>query len=257
MPIASPCLTTEIRINDDVEFVPFAPEMVLEFDDGQLVIDRDRIRLGTSPACELRLPQGPLLHSVIRNEAGAVWIEAEQDSDLSVNWRNCRRMALRDGDVISVAGMDITIRQSAIQLIGDNATKLSEDVSQMSAEELCDQILSEQTEVDAFESKRLQGWQELIAAMKRAMAGDQSQNDSLNTAPAIAFSDDCERLLDQIREMSDLMNGRNQELDACEGELVAATALLQETHDRVSRQIEELLNQIGDVSTANTLRASA
>lgn len=255
MPIASPCLTTDVRFNDDAEIVP---EMVLEFDDGLLVIDRDRIRLGTSPMCELRLPEGPLLHSVIRNEAGAVWIEAEPDStELSVNWRNCRRMALRDGDVISLAGLDITIRRGVIPTATEDAAKLSEDITQMTAEELCDQILTEQSEVDAFESKRLQGWQELIASMKRAMAGDQSLAESLNAAPAVAFSDDCERLLDQIREMSDLMNGRTQELDACEGELVAATALLQETHDRVSHQIEELLNQIGDVSQTNALRASA
>ena len=53
--------------------------------------------------------------------------------------------------------------------------------------------------------------------------------------------------------MSDLFISKAQ----AENDLLAATSLLQETQDRVSRQIEELLDQIGDVSQPNELRASA
>ena len=97
-----------------------------------------------------------------------------------------------------------------------------------------------------------------MSAIKDVATADQSPLcETLNNSPAVDFSDDCERLLVQIREMSDMMNGRTQQLDDCEDELLAATALLQETQDRVSAQIEELLDQIGESSIPNELRASA
>ena len=254
MPTALSYPTTEIQSDIDSEI---ELEMVLEFDDRLLVVDHDRIRIGSGPMCEIRLPRGPLLHSVIRTEAGVVWIEADDDSaDLTVNWRTCRRMALRDGDVISVDGCDITVLSRPASSVEDDAARRTEDATQLTAEELCDRILSEQSVVDEFDSSRLNGWQKLMAAIKAAAGRFPAAE--MDNSPAVEFSGDCERLLDQIREMSEMMSGRTLELDACENDLLAATSLLQETQDRVSRQIEELLDQIGDVSQPNELlRASA
>ena len=139
----------------------------------------------------------------------------------------------------------------------DDAARRTEDITQLTAEDLCDRILSEQSVVDEFESSRLNGWQKLMAAIRTTAVAIQFPPAELDNSPAVEFSDDCERLLDQIREMSEMMSGRTRELDACESDLLAATSLLQETQDRVSRQIEELLDQIGDVSQPNELRASA
>ena len=256
MPTVLSCSTTDGQINNNAEK---NVELVLEFEDHSLVVDQDRIRIGSSPLCEIRFSQGPLLHSVIRAEEGVAWIEADDATlDLTVNWRNCRRMALREGDVISVLGHDITVHYRLAHSFMDDAARLANDIVQLTAEELCDQILSEQTAVDEFESSRLNGWQKLMSAIKDVATADQSPLcETLNNSPAVDFSDDCERLLVQIREMSDMMNGRTQQLDDCEDELLAATALLQETQDRVSAQIEELLDQIGESSIPNELRASA
>lgn len=252
MPTALPCLTTNSRSHRTAE-----SNLVLESDDRTLVIDRDRIRIGSSPLCEIQLTEGPALHSIIRVEAGVAWIEADDTvTDLMVNWKNCRRMALRNDDVILVPGQEFTVReQSTIAMEGDVA--LAEQITDLSAEELCDRILSEQSAVDEFESSRFDGVKKLMAAIKQVAEADHSATHILDTAPAVEFSDDCERLLEQIREMSEMMTGRTQELDQCEGELIAATSLLQETQERVSRQIEELLDQIADVSPATELRASA
>jgi hypothetical protein len=255
MPTALSCPPVEFRFEHGSEI---EPELVLEFDDRLLAVDRERIRIGSGAMCEIRLPRGPVLHSVIRSEAGAVWIEAEEDStDLTVNWRTCRRLALRDGDVITVAGCDISVLSRPAGTIDDDAATTTGDISQLTAEELCDRILAEQSAVDEFESSRLNGWQRLKAAIKAVAVADRFHAEALDNSPAAGFSDDCERLLDQIREMSEMMSGRTQELDACESELLAATSLLQETQDRVSRQIEELLNQIGDVPRTTELRVSA
>ncbi len=254
MPTALSCLTPEVRSDKAENKV----ELVLELEDRSLVVDRDQIRIGSSPLCEVRLSKGPLLHSVIRAEAGVVWIEADDETvDLTVNWRTCRRMALRDGDVISVAGHDITVHNRSTHSFADDAARLAEDIAQLTAEELCDRVLSEQSAVDEFESSRLRGWQKLMSAIRDVAATDQALADPLDNSPAVEFSDDCDRLLDQIREMSEMMNGRTLQLDDCETELLAATALLQETQDQVSAQIEDLLDQIGESSIPHELRASA
>ena len=235
-----------------------AAQFTLEFDEGSMVIDRDQIRVGSSPVCEIHLLEGPLLHSVIRTEAGAVWIEtADEAAELNVNWRACRRMALRDGDVISICGMDMTVRDAATYSAQVGAVELVEDITQLTADELCDRILSEQSAVDQFEEGRLKGMQKLMEAMKAVIAAEPATSELLPTAPAVEFSDECQRLLDQIHEMSEMMNGRTRELDLCENELVAATELLEETQDRVSRQIETLLDQIGEAAVPSELRASA
>jgi len=239
-------------ISSDNEF-----RLVLELDDRALIIDRNQIRIGTSPACEIRLSQGPLLHSVIHHEAGVVWIEADQETaDLLVNWRTCRRMALRDGDVISAAGEDITFRHSPVRTMEEDAGRIVGEITQLTAEELCDRILVEQTAVDEFDVQRLDGWQKLMSAI-RDVAVEIPQGDVQNPVPTIEISDECERLLAQIREMSEVIEGRSRDLEQCESGLMAASALMQEAQDRVSQQIEELLNQMSSATESTELRASA
>jgi predicted SprT family Zn-dependent metalloprotease len=253
MPSASSCLPAVVNTPHPAN-VDYS--IVLELDDRSVVVDRELFRIGSSPVCEIRLSDGPLLHSVIRMEAGIVWIEVDQAAEeLNVNWRACRRMALRDGDVISVPGQDITVHHQPLT-VADLAAQSADQITQLTAEELCDQILSEQAAVDEFESAQRTGWRKLMAAIRQVATTEQIAGES-DSAPAIEFSDDCERVLEQIREVSQMMNGRTQVLDLCESELVTATALLQESQDRVSRQIEDLLDQIGDASMVNELRASA
>lgn len=227
----------------------------LEFADCSLSIDHDGIRIGSSVVCDIQLAEGPALNSIVRAEEGVIWIEADIDcNQLVVNGRSCRRMALRDGDVISVPGVEITVRQRPASSIEDDAADLVGEISRLTAEELCDRILSEQSSVDEFELGRLAGWHKLMSAIKAThyqLATQAAESTSLES------TQDYERLLEQIHDMSEMMNGRTEELDNCESELVAATSLLQETQDRVSRQIEELLDQIGDTTQPGELRVSA
>lgn len=241
------------RSESDLPMEIYSIELV-HADGSCSVVDRDMLRIGMSEICEIQLASGPLLHSVIHNEAGVVWIEADADAlELLVNGRNCRRMALRDGDVIDAAGLRMTLRFRTVmapEMINNGISGLS----QMSADQLCDRILEEQTEVDAFESATRQGWQNLMAAM-RAVHGSNALPEEMPTVEET--TDECERLLDQIRELSEMMNGRTEEIAEREAELAAATTLLNETHDRVSLQIEELLEQFGEIPHTGEMRASA
>lgn len=233
----------------------FAMELV-HSDGSSIIVDRDTLRIGVSEICEIPIAQGPLLHSVIHSESGIIWIEADgETAELFVNGRRCRRMALREGDLINAAGLEMTLRFRN-SLTADEQTSEIKDLTQMSAEELCDRIVEEQAEVDAFESARQQGWQNLMSAIKALQVSDPPASD----LPAPEFDEPteaCERLMDQIREMSEMMNGRSLELDESEAELVAATALLHETQDRISVQIEELFEQFSDLPHPVELRASA
>jgi len=230
--------------------------VTLEFEDCAVVVDQAAVRIGSSVVCDIQLPDGPALNCVVRAEAGVVWIEAEENSELAINGRPCRRMALREGDTISVPGLQIKVCVRSKASIEADATNLMSDISQLTADELCDRILTEQAAVDEFESNRLAGWQKLMGAIRELGATEQPLSNGTNS-DSITISDDCERLLEQIREMSDIVNNRTQVLNDCETDLEAATTLLQETQDRVSRQIDELLDQIGGVPAANELRASA
>ena len=242
--------------NEDAN-LPLVP--VLESSGSSVVVDRDGFRIGSSSRCELLLNAGPRLHSVIHCEEGVVWIEADDESArLLVNGCPCRRMALRDGDTLTLNDWEGAIRflpQASRDAFADH---LAEDLARLSADELCDRIVSEQAAVDEFESGRQQGWQDLMAAVEAA--GDEEESPCVALpvgADAEDAADDCERLLEQIRELTEMMSGRTQELDTCESDLATAATLLQETQERVSQQIEELLDQIHVEPNPNALRASA
>ena len=235
--------------------------LVLEGPAESFVIDRDGLRIGSSPVCELPLPGGPPLHSVIHQHSGVTWIESQEESSLIVNGQARRRMALRDGDILELNGLELIVRFRAIDNVDELPHGLEDDLSLLSAEELCDRILSEQAMVDEFSEGQREGWDGLLAAIEAARETEQPTVtlplEVEHAIEAVDMPDDCERLLEQIRELSEMVNCRSQELDDCESELVATTALLEEAQDRVSQQIEGLLEQLQTPSGEMELRASA
>ena len=251
-------MTNELPVSATESLAP--TDLVhLELDDLSLVVDRERIRIGSSPVCEIVTPQGPPLQSVLHWEDGVLWIEQDDESsELLVNWRLCRRMALRANDVISVSGLEITVRRGAVE----QSTAPVADLTQLTADELCNHILTEQpgladSGLTELETGPLNGWMKLMTAIRDVAAAERQSAALTQDDVTPQSEEDCERLLEQIQEMSEMMTGQMQELDLCEGDLLAATSLLEETQDRVSRQIEELIDQIGGVTTVSDLRASA
>lgn len=258
MPI-SPAASVWTAFDDVV--APSNSPLVLEGPDESFVIDRDGHRIGSSPVCELSLPGGPPLHSVIHRQSGVTWIESQEDASLIVNGYPRRRMALRDGDVLELNGLELLVRFRAADEPGETPRGLEDDLSLLSAEELCDRIMSEQAMVEEFSEGQRAGWNGLLAAIEAAHETEQPTIrlpiEVEQAVEAVAAPDECERLLEQIRELSEMVNGRSQELDDCESELVAATALLEEAQERVSQQIDGLLEQLQSPPAEVELRASA
>src|SRR5579859_4499525 len=64
-------------------------------------VTHDGFSIGSSRKCDLCLVDSavPALHSIIHMQQGAIWIEtADESTELVVNQRAFRRMALRHGD---------------------------------------------------------------------------------------------------------------------------------------------------------------
>lgn len=239
--------------------VPPRP-LVLDGASESFVIDGDEVRVGSSLACELQLPDGPALHSVIRHQAGVAWIEAVDGANLFVNGQLRRRMALREGDVLELNGSTFAVR-FGLTMDSEETTGLVEDLALLTAEELCDRIAAEQALLDEFSADQRAGMRNLVAAIHATHEAEHPTvllpMETLRPNSAVAATDDCERLFDQIRELSELMHGRTEELDDCESELIAATSLLEEAQERVSQQLEALLDQLQMPPLENELRASA
>ena len=171
------------------------------------------------------------------------------------------RMALREGDVIDIHGLQLTARFRSRSDLEDAAECAESELSLLSASELCDRIFAEQTMINDFEEGGRGAWKNLMAAMK-------AHQDDSQTAGQLPLSveseflhgvqpENCERLFGQIRELSEMIDTHSRELGVCEAELVTAAALLEVAQGRVSQQIEELLEQLPTQSRAIDLRASA
>lgn len=236
------------------------PPFILEGCSESFVVEDNEVRIGASCKCELRLPDGPALHSIIRRQADVTWIEAVDEATLIVNGRPRRRIALREGDVLELSGFTFTVR-FGWPVEDAETTSLIEDLTMMTAEELCDRIATEQAMVDEFTAEQHAGLKNLVAAISATheleRPSDVLPMEAVPSHRAVASADDCERLLSQIRELSELVNGRTEELDDCESELVAAAALLEEAQERVTHQIEGLLDQLQVPIIEAELRASA
>lgn len=128
------------------------------------------LTIGRADFCEIQLDVSdvPLVHSEVICDGGVLRIEAVgPETLLEINGRRVSRLALRDGDRIAIGGFTLSIeighRQPAE--LDDRKTP-RDDYSHLSASELCDLILAEQTEIEEFETRREGGLRRLVSAIE-------------------------------------------------------------------------------------------
>lgn len=219
----------------------------LELADGDLT-------LGTSGRCDLRLTGGPALHSVIHRQGGNIWIETKDEaSRLEINGKPVRRLSLRDGDRMLIAGSELFVHAGESALLAAQRREAQIDAANMTAEELCDRIAAEELAIQQFEGRRRLGLQALLAAM-----GDAADNDHDSTDAGLAETRRYEELLEQIRLLSDTLDNRTQMLADRENELLQTSSQLQSVQDRMTHQLDELMQRLNQQNGApDELRASA
>ena len=230
-----------------------------------ILVTHDGFSIGSGRHCDLKLsePSIPFLHSVIHNQFGAIWIEsADETTILLVNDLPCRRMALRDGDRLKIGSVGLTIdlgvqrqryaEESSIE------QHVEEDLQSLSAEELCNRIVSEQAMVQELSEEVHSGWEALLDAIKAVrvepMVNELTEGSTLPMAEELVAYD---ALFGQIQELHETIVDRSRELDQKEAEVLASTSIIEESQQRVAQRLDEILDQLNKSEGSTELRASA
>ena len=242
-------------------------------------INRDAFTIGSSKQCDLSINDGslPTLHSVIHVQNGAIWIEAADDTTkITINDRPYRRMALRHDDRLKLGTEEFRILMNAEPIASTGSATLQEDLSLLSAEELCDRIIAEQTMVTDFVSGQRSGWDALLRAIEEADTESLPEISSIETEeeavtqaeviaePALITKEEAiaeeaalNSLLEEIQTLNETITDKTIELSEREKEVLETNSLLEESQKQVTERIDELLEQLNQAEPSTDLRASA
>jgi FHA domain len=237
----------------------------LQLDNQSISVTHDGFAIGSGRHCDLRVnaPSVPFLHSVIHSQKGAVWIEVVDESAmLLVNSHFCRRMALRHGDRLSIGGAELLVE---LGIPSPNYAEVSptdensnEDLQLLSAEELCDRIVTEQAMVQELSEGEHSGWEALLHAIEAVRVEPTLHEIAENSTLSIPEELVCyEALFGQIQELHETIVDRSRELDQKEAEVLASTSIIEESQQRVTQRIDEILDQLNKSDGPTELRASA
>ncbi len=231
-------------------------------------VTHDGFSIGSSRQCDLSLAETsiPALHSVIHMQSGAIWIEAaDDDSAILVNDRPYRRMALRHDDRLRIGTSEFTIhlQTESASMIEQAQAIVDEDLSLLTAEELCDRILSEQSMVAEFADGRRSGWEALMRAIESAheepVIDEPITNESLDESLKTQADEQIvlDELLEQIQQLNRAIADRSVELSDHEKHVLESTTAMEEAQNQVTHRINEILEQLNQNDPPNELRASA
>lgn len=218
-----------------------------------LEVPEGDLTLGASSRCDFRLTGGPGLHSVIHRQGANLWIETtDEASRLEVDGKPVRRLALRDGDRLTVSGHELRVHLGESAVLAARKREAQREAASMTAEELCDRIAAEEAAIQQFEGRRRLGLQALLAAL--GDVADEQDAEAVEEAEAQRYED----LLEQIRQLSEALESRTQVLADRESELLQTSSQLQSVQDRMTRQLDELMARLNQQNGApDELRASA
>ncbi len=239
--------------------------LTLSSDQSSVVVHRDGFLIGSHPRCDLSLKDTTIqpLHSVIHMQSGAIWIEsAIDDISIIVNDRACRRMALRQGDLIRIGAsafhVDLVANRSETNPSIAPQIVVQEDLAALSAEELCDRIVSEQSMIQELSHHEASGWEALIQAIEAVHKQPQSLNrPSDQTIPLGAEHANLSGLIGQIEELQQAIADRARELTEREAIVAASSSILEQSQQLVTQRLDVILEHLGKNDPPAELRASA
>jgi hypothetical protein len=211
-----------------------------------LPVDHDGFTIGSGARCDLVLAgEFPKLHSVLHVQGRAVWIEAaREDAALIIEGESFRRRALRDGDRLTFGAMELTVHVgegafAAARLAASSQRRIGEELSLLSAEELCDRIEQEERLVAEFEEGRRTGFEALVTALREILHQEEH--------PTIPLPEDAlDSLVTQVRGLSETIEERTKALSEQEAHLIESSSQLCQAQLRISRQLEQLIDRLGD-----------
>ncbi len=238
--------------------------VALQLEHQSVLVAHDGFTIGSGRHCDLKFtePSIPFLHSVIHKQCGAVWIEAADEAAfLQVNDRPCRRMALRHGDRLKIGSIglviDLGIPRTQFAEESSIDDHVEEDLQSLTAEELCDRIVTEQTMVQEL-TEEDSGWAALMDAIKAVrvepMMNEMAEGTTFPLPEELVAYD---ALFGQIQELHETIIDRSRELNQKEAEVLASTSIIEESQQRVTQRLDEILDQLNKSEGQTELRASA
>lgn len=249
--------------------------LVLKSAEMTVQITHDGFCIGSSRKCDLCLTDStvPALHSIIHMQQGAIWIEtADESAELVVNEHAYRRMALRHGDQLNIGSLAFVVQIGTGAAAALERAAVGEDLSLLTAEELCDRILSDQTMVDEFTAGQRAGWEMLLHAIEAASREAEVAEPSIAAQPLVAKLDDesevddqslaedhavLDSLLGQIQELNDALTDHTRQMNEREEQVLETTNLLNESQQEITQRLGDLIDQMSQTDPPNELRASA
>jgi hypothetical protein len=212
----------------------------------RLTIDGGVCVIGRGDFCDLQLPvtDGPLAVCEIHQQDRVVWVECpDEGQTIEVNGRPVHRLALRHGDRLTFHNVEVTLDLHPAETATHHSVE--EDLSQLTAAELCDRIEAEQAMINDFERRQSLGWEALLVALEGILTNDHSE--------VPVASPRLESVVEQLHELSTILADHTEVLAEQEQRLLGSTTELQQQQDRMARRLEHLIDQLGD----ERLRASA
>ena len=254
-------LRTDVSCHD----IPDDLQMILRSKRQSVTIAHDGFSIGSHRRCDLHIVDSlvPPWHSVIHLQAGVIWIEAaDEETVLIVNHRPCRRRALRHGDQLMIGDVVYTIEivskplefRDSFQANGE----VHEDLSTLSAEELCDRIETEQSMVKEMSQDEKSGWAALLHAIE-AVHREPALGEPL-TDSTIKLAEDrvsYDAMLSHIEELHETISDQTQELSQQEADVMASSSSLEESQKRVAQRLDEIIEQFTRSDAPGEFRASA
>ena len=237
-PLHSPEFSSDGRSSDNVS----SEVLTLRSGGRTVTVTHDGFAVGSSPRCNLVISEHgvPALHSVIHLQGKAIWIQAADDATmLFVNDQSCRRMALRHMDRLRIGSTEFTVLMMPVSAMAIDENVMTEDLALLTAEELCDRILSEQTMVEQFEEGQHSGWRALLRAIDATNEETvllKKFLQSLKNSKLLSRA-----LLDQIQELNETITDRTRELTTHEAEVLSSASMLDESQQRVAQRLDEIL----------------
>lgn len=212
----------------------------------QVPVDADGFLIGRGDFCDLRVddPAVPMVHSEIHLQHGAMWIEAVDAASIEMNGRTVPRLSLRSGDTLRIGSQSITFRVDQGTLSQSLPSEPWEDLSALSALELCERIELEEQAVLEDERQQFRGIESLLSALENVLRSDSS------------FADQdprTENVVHQLHELSEALAERTRQLQEQEQQFLASASDIKQSQDDMTRRMEVLLEQLN----ASDLRASA
>jgi hypothetical protein len=244
-------------------------DVVLTLRSSQMVVTvtHDGFSIGSDRHCDLRLDDAtvPAIHSIIHNQNGAMWIEAadfDDTSKLIINDRPRRRMSLRQGDRIDVGATVFRVELGSLSQekleLPPLPGEASEDLTSLTAEELCDRIQTEHSMIEEFTEGQKSGWEALLNAIEAVH--EEPVSPEIEKSLRIPLVEDqgvYNTLLGEIQQLQNVFEDRSKHLDDQENEIAASSSILEESQQRVSQQLDELLDRLSNNESTNEFRASA